>query len=44
MTDADEFIHLTSQLHSTLNEFDNRFKEFLYELMKAVPSMVVVTP
>jgi cytochrome c553 len=29
MTDADEVVQLTQELHDTLNEYDNQFKEFL---------------
>jgi hypothetical protein len=43
-TDVYEVIQLTQELYDTLNESNNRFKEFIQKLMKMVPSIASVTP
>jgi hypothetical protein len=44
MSDADEVFHLTHEIHDTLNESNNQFKEFLQEVMNMVPSITSIIP
>jgi hypothetical protein len=42
--DVNEVVQLTQQLHDTLDEFDNQFKESLQEFMNTVPFVASITP
>jgi len=44
MTDVDEVIHITHEIHWTLNESNTHLNEFLQEIMKMVICVASITP